>query len=228
MGDGLAQRDGFDPLLVGIFPVAHLVHDRQRVAALGIDRLVERDGRGDGVERGGDLRGRQIERLRDLVDGRLAAVLVGQLLSALQNAIGRVAQRPADADGAVVAQIPPQLPGNHRHTVGRKADVFRGVKVGDGLQKPDAADLKQIVRIFAPAQKPLHHRQDQLEISLHQTATRVHIPLLRALDQPHHLRVRERLQLRCVDAADLDLSLHICYLHLLFLDISSVFPGFPI
>lgn len=40
----------------------------------------------------GDLRGRQIERLRDLVDGRLAAVLVGQLLSALQNAVGRVAR----------------------------------------------------------------------------------------------------------------------------------------
>ena len=35
---------------------------------------------GDGVERGGDLRGRQIERLRDLaLGGRLRQPLLGQL-----------------------------------------------------------------------------------------------------------------------------------------------------
>ena len=189
MRNGLAQRDGFDPLLVCVLPVAHLIHDSQRVAALGIDRLVKRNGCGDGVERGGDLCGRQVERLRDLVDRRLTTVCIRQLLSALQNTIGRISKRPADADGTVIAQVPPQFARDHRHAVGRKADVFRGVKIGDGLQKPDAADLKQIVRVLAPAQKPLHHRQNQLEISLHEPAACLHIPLLRTLDQPHHFCV---------------------------------------
>lgn len=67
-----------------------------------------------------------------------AAGLLGQLLLALQHAVGRIAQRAADADGAVVAQIPAQLARDHRHAVGREADVFRRVEVGDGLQKPDA------------------------------------------------------------------------------------------
>ena len=74
--------------------------------------------------------------------------------------------------------------------------------------KPDTADLKQVVRILASAEKPLNDRQHQLEISFDEPSACLLVSGLCAADEVHHLLIRQRFQLSGVDAADLYLSLH--------------------
>ena len=64
----------------------------------------------------------------------------------------------------MVAQETPQLPGDHRHAVGRKLHVLAQVEAVHGLDEPDAADLKQIVHALAAPGKLLDYRQNQPQV----------------------------------------------------------------
>ena len=103
----------------------------------------------------------------DLVHGWLAPQLLFQRFPRLHGAVGGVPQGAAYPQGVVVPQKPPNLPDDHRHAVGRKPHRLRGVKVVDGFDQPDAPHLKQIVQIFAPLGKPLHHAEHQPQVALH-------------------------------------------------------------
>ena len=58
-------------------------------------------------------------------------------------------------------------PDDHRHAVGGETHRLRGVKIVDGFDQPDAPHLKQIVQIFAPLGKPLHHAEHQPQVALY-------------------------------------------------------------
>ena len=173
-----------------------------------VDRLVQAHGIHDGIHREDDLLAREVEIAGDLLDRRLALGVGHELFARLQHLVGRVAHGAADADGAVVAQIAADLARDHRHAVGAEADVEIHVKIGDGLQKADAADLKQVVRVLPAAEKALDDRQHEAEIPLDEALARRLIPRLAAPQQLHHFVVFQRFQMRRVHAADLHLALH--------------------
>ena len=60
----------------------------------------------------------------------------------LHGAIGGVPQGTAYPQGVVVPQESPYLADDHRHTVGGESHLLGRVEVVDGLDEPDAADLK--------------------------------------------------------------------------------------
>ena len=197
------------PLLVRVFRVADLIHDADALAVVGVDRLVERDGVTDRVEREHDVPPRDVQFLCDLVKRRFAAGGGSQALFCLQDLIGGVARGAADADGAVVAQVAPDLPGNHGYAVGGKAHVVVfGVKIVDGLDQTDAADLKQIVHVLAAADEFLDYGQHQPEVAGNELLARVSVAVLCADEQCPAGVAAQDFQVGRVDTADLDFSKH--------------------
>lgn len=87
-----------------------LIHDRETLAAVGKHRVGETHGVADRVERESDLLPGNAERGCDLLLGRLAAGLGGELFARLQNFVRGIAHAARYAQGAVVAQIPADLP----------------------------------------------------------------------------------------------------------------------
>ena len=61
---------------------------------------------------------RHAEPLGDLRECWLAPIFRRHRLLTLQNAVRQIPHRPAHADRTVIPQIPPQLPRDHRHTIG--------------------------------------------------------------------------------------------------------------
>lgn len=49
----------------------------------------------------------------------------------------------------------------NRNRIGAELHVQRGIKIVDGLDQADAADLKQIVNIFVAGRKAFDHAQDK-------------------------------------------------------------------
>ena len=94
-----------------------------------------------------------------------------RLLPGLQDPVGGVPHGAGDPDGAVVPEVAADLAYDHGHTVGGKLHRLGDVEVVDGLDEPDAAHLKQVVHVLAPAREPLDHRQHQPQIPLDQFFT---------------------------------------------------------
>ena len=89
----------------------------------------------------------------------------------------------------------PHFAGDHGHSIGGKAYIVEiHIKVVDGLHKPDAADLKQIVHIFTPAGEPLDDRQHQPQVALDHLLSSLLVPLLDPPQQLGHLAVFQHFQ----------------------------------
>ena len=71
--------------------------------------------------------------------------------------VSRIPKRPTHPYGIVVPKIPADLSDDHRHRVGGKLHVQRGIKVVNGLHKADAADLKEVVGVLAAAAETANH-----------------------------------------------------------------------
>ena len=95
------------------------------------------------------------------MDVRLFAVFVRQLLFDLHGAVRRVAHGTADAHGVVVAQKAFHFAGDHRHAVGGEHYLVAWIEIIDGLDEPDAAHLKEVIRVFAAACKALDDTEHQ-------------------------------------------------------------------
>ena len=74
-----------------------------------------------------------------------------QRLAALHGPVGGIPQAAAHPQGVVIPQKAPDLANDHGHAVGGEPHRLGGVKMIDGLDKPDAPHLKQIVQIFRRA-----------------------------------------------------------------------------
>ena len=70
-------------------------------------------------------------------------------LTGLQDLIGSVPHTPADPQGAVVPEIAADLPHDHGNAIGGEPHRLTDVKVVDGLDEPDAPNLKQVVHVLA-------------------------------------------------------------------------------
>ena len=83
-----------------------------------------------------------------------------------------------------------------------------GVKMIDGLDQTDAADLKQVVYVFTAADEFLDHGQHQPEVAGNELLACVSVAVLCADEQCPAGVTAQDLQLGCVDTADLDFSKH--------------------
>ena len=71
--------------------------------------------------------------------------------------VGGISQGAADTQAVVVSEIAANFPNDHGNAVSGETYSLFGVKVVNGLDQANAAYLKQIVQIFAPVGKFLHH-----------------------------------------------------------------------
>ena len=95
-------------------------------------------------------------------------MLPNECLLRLQGAVRGVAHRTGHPDRAVVAQIPPDFPHDHRDGVGRKPDIQIDIEIVDGFHQADASDLKQIIHALSPSGKALDDTENQAQISRNQ------------------------------------------------------------
>ena len=89
----------------------------------------------------------------------------------------------ADLDRAVIAQKAPDLPCDLRHGIRGKARSELFVKALHGLEKADAAELIQVVRFDAAAEKAPRHAPDESGVFLDHPLRRLHVTRLRAPQQ---------------------------------------------
>ena len=180
------QGDVFQPGVFGVFRIAHLIHHRQRVAAVVINRVIQTHRRADRVQRPGYLLHRQLQRRADLLQRRIPPQICDQSFLALEHLVGDVPNGTADPNGAVVPEVPPHLAGDHGHTVGGKPHLLVGIEVGNRLHEADAPHLKQIVGTFPPTGKPLDHAEHQPQIPLDQLLPCRFIPVTAAPQEIVH------------------------------------------
>ena len=96
-------------------------------------------------------------------------------------------------DHLIIAQIAFDFTHDHRHRIGGKAHFMLQIKIVDGLHKPDAANLKQIIHIFTAIGKALHNGQHQLQISIDQCFLGTFIALLELHKQLLHFCICQDL-----------------------------------
>ena len=226
--DGLLQGDLFQPLLIGVFGVADLVHDAGALPGVAVHRVVEGDRVADGLHGEDHVLPGQAQVPGDGLHIRLPAGSGDEPLLGLKHLVGRVPHGAGDPDGAVVPQKAPQLAGDHGHAVGGKLHLLVQVKAVHRFDQADDPHLEQVVHALAPAGELLDHRQHQPEVAGDQLLPGGHIALLRPLYQGSGLRRLQNRQLGGVHTADLNFPLHSLLLsfHLCFpLGMSLLFPG---
>jgi len=82
------------------------------------------------------------------------------------------------------------------------------VKVVDGFDEPDAPHLKQVVEVFAPLGKALHHAQHQPQVALHHAFPCSRIPGVGLQEQLPLFAFGQNRKLRRVYAAQFHLIVH--------------------
>ena len=135
-------------------------------------------------------------------------MLADECFFGLQGTISGVPHGARDADCAVIAQITANLTNNHGHSVGRKAHIEITIKIVDGFDQTDAADLKQIVHRLAASVEALDDREHQTEISTDEFFPRCGIAVVRLSQQIGHLVCWDDGQGRGIDTADFHFALH--------------------
>ena len=78
---------------------------------------------------------------------------MGENFFGMDGFIRGITQGATDADGIVVTQITSYFTYNHRNSVGGKPDSHSRVKIINGFDQTDAADLKEVIYIFMVAGK---------------------------------------------------------------------------
>ena len=76
------------------------------------------------------------------------------------------------------------------------------IKIVEGLDQSDTANLKQIIRIFSAVGESLDHAEYQSEISLNKLVARLLISRLNFFDHLHHFRFFVERQFRGIHTAD--------------------------
>ena len=191
---GVLQGDMLQPVVVGVLDVSHLVHNAHGIPAVGVHRLGQAHRVHNGVHGEHHVLTGDAQLLGQLLHRRLPLALRHQPFTGLHDPVSGVPHTAADADGAVVPQIPPDLPHDHRHPVCAEPHRLADVEIVYGLNEPHTAHLKQIIRVFPPACKLLDHGQYQTQIAADQFLTCLLIPLLCPAQQLHGFFVSQYLQ----------------------------------
>ncbi|CAN4044410.1 Phage integrase family protein, partial [Dysosmobacter welbionis] len=171
--DGLPQGD---PLHHALLRGVRAQHPLQGEAVCGLPLEGLRRVRGD--LHLGDLLRRQAGGLGELAEHRLPAQLLPQ---PLPNGVKCLSLLPHGAPHfyrAVVPEKATNLPGDFGHGVGGEAGAVVKVESLHRLQKPQAPQLVQVLRVHAPAVIPPHHAPDQAVVLNHRLLAGIPVPLL--------------------------------------------------
>ena len=185
--DGGAQGDLLEHALGRVIIAEHLLEGEAVLPRL----LLERLGRRGGGLRHGDLLRLEPGFRSELGDGRLAVQALFERAARLLDARGLLPERAADLDGAVVAQEAADLPRDLRHGIGGKLRAVILVEIAHGLEKAEAAELKQIVRLDAPAEIAPRDRPDEAGVLAHHGVHGVRVPVPRGAQARKALGVHQ-------------------------------------
>ena len=71
-----------------------------------------------------------------------------QLFPCIEGFIGRIPEGTAYAYGIVVAQVSADLAQYHGNRIGREFNILGDVKIINGFNQADAANLKQVIYVL--------------------------------------------------------------------------------
>ena len=196
------------PVSLGIPGVLNLVHDGQRVAAVGVHTVIKAHRGAYRVQGLADLLPGQLQGPGDFVQSWFPVQGGGEGLLALQHPVGHIPDAPGYPNGAVVPEVTADFSGDHWNAVGGEFHLLIGVKIHDGLHETDAAHLKKVIRAFAPLVKALDYGQHQPQIALNQLIPGRPVPGSAPYQKVTGLLLAENLKLGCGDAADVYFTLH--------------------
>jgi hypothetical protein len=103
------------PSVFGILIVPDLIHHREGVSAIGIDRVIETDRGANRIQSLGNILNGNAQLLGNFLKGRFPAHLSGSGFLALQHPVGDITNGTGDPYGAVVPQIPSDFSRDHRN-----------------------------------------------------------------------------------------------------------------
>ena len=168
--------------------VANLIHDIDRVTAVGINGLIEGNRLHDRFHGEHHSLLGQVQLLCNFFNGGVALQFIYKALLGLHGVVSRVAHGAAYAHGIVIAQIAADFPDNHGDGIGTEAYALLHIEIVDGLDQADAAHLKQVVEILAAVDKALDNAQHQTQVSADELVARLHIALFDAAQKLHLFR----------------------------------------
>ena len=124
--------------------------------------------------------------------------------------VGSVAEGAAHTDTVVVTQISADLPDDHRYRISGKFYLQIWIKVVNGFDQSDTADLEQVVQVLFPVHKALHDAEHQFQVAADQLLPGAHIAVFDPLQQHPLLRRRQDFQFCRIDTAYFNLvGMHI-------------------
>ena len=144
-------------MLVTVAFIPHLIHHTYRIACVGVNRLIQADRVNDGIHGHHYLLPWYAKMGGDLLDSGFSLRAGHQLFPGLKHMVGSIPHTAADPNRTVISQIASNLSNDHRNAVSRKFYILIHIKPVDGFDQSNASHLKQIVHIFAAAQKTLDH-----------------------------------------------------------------------
>ena len=110
--------------------------------------------------------------------------------------------------GLVVAQIAPYFSDDHRHGIGTELYAQADIKIVDGFDQSDTADLKKIVRVFAAVVKALDNPKHQSEIAADKFLSGRFVALFHSREERFLFLGCKCRKLRGIDSADFNLVHH--------------------
>ena len=199
---GFRQRKVLNPVHVGVFGVLHLIHDIQRVAVIMIDRFKQGNRLLNRLQCQHDVLTVDIHSFRDFLHARFSLQAAGKLFLGLQCFVRQIPHGAGNPNRIVVSEIAANLADDHRYRVSRKLHAMTQIKIVEGLDQSDTANLKQIIRIFSAVGESLDHAEYQSEISLNKLVACLLISRLNFFDHLHHFRFFVERQFRGIHTAD--------------------------
>ena len=167
----------------------HAIVPQDALQGEAVPRLALEGGhRQAGLLRGGDLLRLQAGLGGQLGQGGLPAQGGGQPLPGRAYRSRPLLQAPAHLHRPVVPEEAADLPGDLGHGVGGELAAEGGVKAPHRLEKAQAAQLVQVLRLRPPAVIAAHHAPDEPRVLLHQPGAGLVVPPAGLLQQAGDVR----------------------------------------
>src|SRR5699024_7728806 len=136
-------------------------HDIQSVSAFGVNRFIKTDRTLDGIQGINDHFFFDAYLFGNFHYGGFLGMLTDILFFGIDCLVGYIPERTADPDGIIVPQVTAYLTDDHGNGISRKFYVQGSIKIVNGFDQADAADLKQIIRIFVASGETFDHAEYQ-------------------------------------------------------------------
>ena len=175
---GFLKSQIFYPVLFFIFFITDLIHNVKSISAFRINRLKQAYRILDGIQRIDNGFFIYSDLFGDFCNGRLLQILFHIIFFGIDSLVGNITKGTADPDAVVITKISADFPYDHRHCISGEFYLQGGVKVVNGFDQTNAANLKKVIRIFVAVLESADHTEYKAQVAFDVTLSGSSIPIL--------------------------------------------------